>query len=688
MNIRDALIEGQPVLLGVDDPLEDRRISAGWIREAIQLGKSVAITNGLIDEPLVLDGMVITTPISLQDVRLESFTARNAEFKNSFRMLNATVVGAIDLTGASFVKHLVLNGLTCHKSLTLTNAEVQMGWNAYNCCFHGVVMAQGMKVGKGLRLHDNAFRNALVMDGTQVQLDANFVNSTFVQSATFSGMKVVGNLLFGSTVFCRKAVLRNTEVGADISFSRALIRELGLIAAKIGGSIWADEITTSSRSKVGPATIDGSVSMRSAAFGGDMSFEGLVVKGDLVLDSAQFSRNVSLNGATVGGDLTMADSFSSRELSLDGIQVGGDFSMNRARADLDARMLNAQISGQTQLEGARFLSSVAIEGLRAGQGVFAESISVRMDASLLLAQVEDDLDLMRANIGGDLTLNRSKVANTLFLRYARIGGGLGLLGARINGDCSLVGVSVAKTLDLRSASVQHLLIDESFARRPPAGRCSVTRIASIDLRGCAYAEIAAYWEPLLNKQTVFDYRPYTQLEAIVKSAGEEGLARDVHFEGHRVSGNLIRPKYEGVFGGSFLSELGRLAADRVWRILGYGVRPQYLLRIAVLVAFIATLGFLSPNATCTNNRDGCRTNKQLTAAESLAYSTRLLLPFDLPVFDELRPTRSPVRISIVTGYVIPLGEADYFADAIKLIGWIIVPVFVGSMAGWLRRGDS
>jgi hypothetical protein len=199
----------------------------------------------------------------------------------------------------------------------------------------------------------------------------------------------------------------------------------------------------------------------------------------------------------------------------------------------------------------------------------------------------------------------------------------------------------------------------------------------IDLRGCTYDRIdpTSIWEELTDRLEPYDRQPYTQLEQTFRQAGEEDLANKVYYKRKRLESSRITLRRPDAW-----------ILDRfLWLLTGYGVQ---LWRLLVAIALILVIG------TFIFHVDGAVEPKQiyqpppiaeiqgkadeklsLTCFQAFWVSLNLFLPIEIPSGSEWKPSSQALwKIRFTT-----------FATLLKLLGWILVPVGVAGLSGWLKH---
>jgi len=161
------------------------------------------------------------------------------------------------------------------------------------------------------------------------------------------------------------------------------------------------------------------------------------------------------------------------------------------------------------------------------------------------------------------------------------------------------------------------------------------------------------------------------LEKTFRVLGEDKAADLVYLERMRVEGNQLKAGHD------FL----RWLMDRIYRWgANYGVRPIRLAVFALLVIGFGVTVFQCPQAVhakAGSSATDCAVtdDRGLSAADATRFSLRMFLPVDIPLLSSCEPTEKRD---------LGLKYSDW-ATALRLAGWILVPIGVASLAGLLRR---
>ena len=213
-------------------------------------------------------------------------------------------------------------------------------------------------------------------------------------------------------------------------------------------------------------------------------------------------------------------------------------------------------------------------------------------------------------------------------------------------------------------------------------------LAGVDLRGFRYDRIGVVWRDLLSRLTPYDRQPYAQLEKVLRSTGQDEDGDKVYYECRRIEGNRLKPWNS--FGWYW---------DRPFRYLaGYGTRIMPLVAtLLFLVLFLGPLVFsrqgavtekLEAQAPAANSQPkAAKPTKQpekLVWFDAFGLGLRLFIGLDVPSGSKWVPSENPLIKGHVLGVAVSMRYSTY-ATVHRVIGWLLVPIVVASLAQRLRR---
>jgi len=103
-----------------------------------------------------------------------------------------------------------------------------------------------------------------------------------------------------------------------------------------------------------------------------------------------------------------------------------------------------------------------------------------------------------------------------------------------------------------------------------------------------------------------------------------------------------------------------------WWVTGYGVELWRVLVAITLILVIGTLIFHGDGAVEPRN--------SLKWLEAFSVSLRVFLPIEVPAGSRKPSSETLWKIRFTS-----------FATLLKLLGWVLVPLLVAGLSGWLKR---
>jgi uncharacterized protein YjbI with pentapeptide repeats len=235
--------------------------------------------------------------------------------------------------------------------------------------------------------------------------------------------------------------------------------------------------------------------------------------------------------------------------------------------------------------------------------------------------------------------------------------------ARFDGDADFETAVFRGPVSFRSTIFHAIYFSKTAAGEPPQFGNDV------DLLGCTYDRIKVNWPSLLrypNGQSrikPYNRQPYIELEGVLRKAGFEEDADEVYAESRRVE---------------YGKGLRRVSDRLYWLVANYGIDLWHELIGSLGFLLIGVLVFSRPRAVVTGE-SGIETTISWWSALSLAV--RQFLPFSLPVKARWNPSR---RV-LCRWKRWPILTAATYANLLQIVGWILIPLAAGWLAGVLRH---
>jgi hypothetical protein len=139
--------------------------------------------------------------------------------------------------------------------------------------------------------------------------------------------------------------------------------------------------------------------------------------------------------------------------------------------------------------------------------------------------------------------------------------------------------------------------------------------------------------------------------------------------------------------------LGSWIGSWIYKIIAnYGVRPYQLAVVSAALVLAGMLFFQQPG-TLRLKELSKDANAQVvptysaSQGEAFLVALQQFLPFSMPVGEILLPTTRPTKVSAKLGTTQVEFEVmpAVVASALRILGWILVPLGVAGLSGVLRR---
>lgn len=617
-------------------------VTATSIAERAQKGERIDVAATTITGKLELSHGNFPQPISLHDCDLEELDLSYSRFVDVVRIRNCRVSGMVELRSATFESELSLTATKFDRHVSLANIDAGRGIDADRVALGKGLDAKNARVARYLLLEHATVGGPISLLRARVDGYVDISQSTFEADATFQQLVTTADLLALAATFCETADFRSAKIGGRGVFL---------------GSKWADKAL----------------------------FEGVVVGDDLVFERASFASSFSGAALSVKGDLNCKGVPFGSMCDLQASQIDGDVLFDGATFVGEAKFVGLATKGQAQFVGAHFVGKAWFDMACLDQGFYGERLKCDDEFSFTLVAVGMDLDISNATFAKASAFNRSSTKSNLFAISATFGGDADFLDVSVGTEAKFIGCTFThpgSTWDLRWASFNVLHVDGELGDSPPKNAPYRLHETNVQLSGCRYNRLYAYWLPLLEAHTSgADLQPYTQLESVLQGQGFDDMAARVYFCGHKEVGDAILHGKDKI---GFLKHwLIRVPLDLLWRFVGYGVNSKRLFWPVALFLVLGFFAFSQPSSTCVTANGSCKINAAAPAWPEASWLTlRTFLPVDIPALGDLKPSHAVIK---PWGISLP---ADYYASLLRIAGWITVPVLIAALAGFLRRSRS
>lgn len=561
-------------------------------------------------------------------------------------------------------------------------------------------VAEAVRRGMNVEVENAVIEGSIDLKYEVVKKALSITDSLILGTVDLSYSSVLRVLDFSNTTFCEQSNFRNSVMEAPVSLSHAKFQgKLDFGDAHLKGVLQCTA-TIFQRVTFNRAVMEKSVICEGATFKQEADFRYCSIAANARFYLATFKAAAYFVGAEIGQDASFNPAFFNQQANFQSLKVGGHAFFDYPWEDLriraeDRRLLNlgAVFEGEISFNSARFaMGSYFDNAVFQGYANFA-SVKVVDQASFTGVEFRGGAGFDEAEIDGKTLFHGAHFEEYVSFARAKFRAGVYFQHALFH-NAYFPGTLFEKPVTFVSAScgpalefdgepaVYHSNTKEVPESVKPA-RLS-ERLAEIDLRGCTYERIVvASWQELVNRVKPFEPEPFVQLEKALRLSGKDEDANGVYFERRSREGRLK----EG---------LRRVGDGILWALVGYGVRPIRLMSWIVVALVLGTYVFQLEGAVRPVEEGqgrglaSCEQSCQLTVSESFweSVDTFLPLPGGLPAGRTWEPTANSVPIvSRKTKYNFPVSYTS-FASALRLAGWIIVPVGVASLAGVLSRRSN
>jgi hypothetical protein len=466
------------------------------------------LSNADINSPTCIAASRITGTLSLVDAHLRRLfslegstlsgplraTRMNAE--SLFTLRQVLFVNDVDLAGAKIASNLNMQAVSLAKTLHASDMDVQGDlFMSDHASFGDDVTLNDTKIGRSIDMETASFAKTLHADRIEVHAaifmreHASFGGDVILTGATVGSNFDIETAWFAKTLTADSLIVRGSLFMRDHTFFGG---EVILLGATIGGNLEMDTVSFAKRLSAERVQVNGSLFMRNHAyFGGD----------------------VTLYGAKIGNDLDMGTAYFSRALRGDGLDVRGGLLMNNHATFVgDVRFGSAKVGG-IDLRSAT-VSSLDLSDLTGAAG-----------SDLLLTGLN-----WRCREKPDETKNPRRQELT-----PKDGQTNWPLGNTSNQSAKCDGSEESlPRLILRGAHIESLQDDRDSW--PPR----------LDLEGLRYDRLGGpqvvesfekplrtreEWVEWLGRNRSFSQQPYSQLAAVLASAGRRDTSEEILFAG-------------------------------------------------------------------------------------------------------------------------------------------------------------
>ena len=570
--------------------------------------------------------------------------------------------GRLNLRAAKISGELKMLGIVLKGELRLLDAEVD-GYVLLSCrqpwrptvegdiwlsfaTIKGKLILEGLQLlgdflGNGLKLEGELWAPFSGKDRLMVQGVVQLIEAEIAGGINLEGARIDGDLNLGySALHSLRLGMggKRTRIGGSvILFGATVTREVFIVGTLIGNALLAGN------SSLGTLVCDAS------------GFRRTMIRRGAILNGMKASGDVGFRGAKIGGDL-----------SLDKAAItGGLFcsSFPNGRRTL--------IAGNLSLSGTVFGNSVDLSGAGIAGMLYMLRTEVNGDFGCMNAGI------WRTEFGAHALMAGSKITGAALFRGTKLVGGIHLGWSQLRDvGCDseaeiLGGINLERTraeeialdgrcysgmLNLALAKINRLKLLERLPQETDLSGCDVQNFI---LPGNDFCQLAGFTKP-------FRFGSYMALEKWLRDRGEDTMADQVFLDMRR------RHRREAL---GWWRRLGDWFLDFTVR---YGI-ASYRLIVYLAVALTFSIWLFARAGALQHEPPGTDT---ATFHEAVWTSVQTIFPmFAIPAAKGWRPTHLPLLIG---GHSLGI-TYDGYASVLSLLSWIVVPLFVASITGLLKK---
>jgi uncharacterized protein YjbI with pentapeptide repeats len=596
-------------------------------------------------------------------------------------------------------------------------AHIQIGAEFDGAQFASRATFEGMQVdghaffrsdAQGRRVH---FGGKASLAGAHVLGYAEFTGAEFEQAVDFSNAEIDGPAMF-----------RMDAEGNDVTF-RGEAKFIDFHAhgtATFNGAQFATT-ASSDRARFDDAAYfrpdDKGRAVQFAAgarflnvrIGNQAGFQRAVFRGMVAFSEAQFEQGVDFSGADFSGIAVFDEAEFKADASFrpemgEPVRFRGEAHFVAAHFDGPAEFNGAQFEQVANFSSVRFdrptffrLSQYAGEnipvrfggpatfsGAQFGADTEFTGAEFRQGATFQNAHFSDVAHLSRVHFFGVRLANfgGAHFERDLLLDGAHSEGPLEFVGTIADGEVVFLGASFAGRVSLLDAHFHTVNFRSHTTETVPPGE-RLQFGGAVDLRGFTYERISVAWGEMLSKMSPYDREAYGLLEKVMRASGDDDAADKVHLEQQR------EERWHEWQGRDFAGWL----SSRAWGLFAnYGIRPYRLLGFSLALLLWGTWVFSRPGAieiaatlgnSAADDNPVTETRKEGTlrvvrwytlSGDGFRLALRYFAPVELPLPADLKP--SDRRCFLL--------RCSSWAAVLKVLGWILVPLGIAALAGFLR----
>ncbi len=655
-----------------------RTVKAAWLNE---LAEGPA---GVIHVPIRISHAIIEGNLELQSCTFESdLIIEQSEFAGSVYFDFATFDRRAVFVFSRFDQRALFDFARIHGPLVFDGAQFGSDASFIGTRVSDDAAFRGTQFGKRANFERVQVEGAILFDPSS---DGH--NTRFGGEARFVGARLANNANFAGAVFVGEAVFSTAHFGNAVTFEGAYFGKTARFdGVTTGGSI---DFHSDSKGKgthfcayagfIG-ARILGDANFRGARLDGETHFDSVEIEGSGVFspddmgNPVRFMGAAFFNGAHVRGAVEFQGAQFARSSSFEGAEIGlnalfgPDSLRNPVRFMGDALFGLVHVKGAAEFLDTQFGGSTDFHGSEFGAEVKFIRAHFRANADFEAARFRGTANFSKATFSGSLvSFGNARFEDGLIFIDVSCKSPTSFVGSVSEPEAWFVGTTFSR-VGFHEAHFRTVFFRADLTERvPPGGKPQFE--GQVDLRGFTYDRIGVAWREVLGRLDPYDRQPYIQMEQVFRSTGRDDDADGVYLERRRVE----RQGRGGITW--FMDWVYWLFAN-----YGIGLRRVGYLSLALLgfgTFLFSRAGAVSPQDNSVRGMEEFtrRVSGWVALWEGFWISVRYFLPVALPVPLRLVPTRRRVFFWL---------QPTTYANFLKVVGWILVPIGVAVLAGLLRR---
>lgn len=553
-----------------------------------------------------------------------------------------------------------------------------------NCRFKDSVDFSGARFGWSIKFIGCAFDNGMKMTAAVVRGDCEFRGVTFREAATFTRAHIRGKLEMRAPKKKKEIDDGLEGVNCYVTFDcPAEFSQIRVEGETNFGSAqfhrWADFYN---------ARIEGSAFFRidrSKALGEDLGYKGYV------FPPVRFFHGARFRDASIGGELNFHGAQFWGKIDLSYIRVSGDVFFkdpDKKPTTEPCRFYNKSlwIVNEIQEDSVTDVNSepptvIALQKLETPDHVRALSKLPDEHTAFVPLRFKridgQELELWPQELVPEVTLAGARLRGSMYFEEANFEIPLlNLENCKIGYTLAFAGRnSLPKEINLLDCEYKHIAVTclkslmEAMKWAPQA-----------DQPPCVPGEPASSCAEATPKKKPYRRQPWIQLESALRRMGEVEDADTVYIKRRQIENSQLKPVFKLI--------------DKLWDLSSaYGTSPRRLLVIGFLVILLGTILFRvgEVGRESENGRrivraaiDNVSVDHIPAKREMSSCLTTLELTCWITAAEISLYQFSPIKLPIAEDYR-PEGWLAGWAALERIVGWIIVPLIVGTLAGQLNR---